>query len=60
MQCILHALAIQMHADMDSPSADGPQWSASQSIVRLFVHNVEQSGCNSYRNQEKSIIYARQ
>ena len=47
-----------MHAAMDGPSAIGPQWPASQSIVHLFVHNVEQSGHNSYSNQEKSAMYA--
>ena len=39
--CIIHASATQMHATMDGPSVNGPQWLASQSIVYLFVHNVE-------------------
>ena len=55
----MHASTIQMHAAVDGPSATGPQWPASQSEVRLFVHNVEQSG-HSYSNQEKSVIYAHQ
>ena len=56
----MHASTTQMHAAVDGPSATGPQWPASQSKVRLFVHNVEHSGHNSYRNQEKSIMYAHQ
>ena len=40
-QCIMHASTIQMHAAVDGPSATGPQWPASQSEVRSFVHNVE-------------------
>ena len=62
----MHASATQMHAAMEGPSANGPQWPASQSMVRLFVHNVEQSGHNSYSNQEwcaclcKSVMYAHQ
>ena len=56
-QRIMHAIATQMHAAMDGPSAIGPQWPASQSMVCLFMHNVEQTGHNSYSNQEKSIIY---
>ena len=54
----MHALATQMHAAMYGTSATGPQWLASQSMVHLLVHNVEQSGRNSYSNQEKSIMYA--
>ena len=49
----MHASTTQMHAAMDGPSATGPQWPASQSLVRLFVHNVEQRGHNSYSNQRK-------
>ena len=56
----MHASTTKMHAAVDGPSATGPQWPASQSMVRLFVHNVEQSGHNSYSNQEKSVIYAHQ
>ena len=56
----MHASTIQMHAAVDGPSATGPQWPASQSEVRLFVHNVERSGHNSYSNQEKSVMYAHQ
>ena len=54
----MHALATQMHAYMEGPSANEPQWPESQSMVRLFVHNVEQSSHNSYSNQEKSVMYA--
>ena len=36
----MHASTTQMHTAMDGPSANGPQWPASQSMVRLFVHNV--------------------
>ena len=43
----MHASATQMHAVMDGPSANRPQRPASQSMVRLFVYNVEQSGHNS-------------
>ena len=56
----MHASTTQMHAAVDGPSATGPQWPASQSMVRLFVHNVEQIGHNSYSNQEKSVMYAHQ
>ena len=56
----MHASTTQMHAAVDGPSATGPPWPASQSIMRLFMHNVEQSGHNSYSNQEKSIMYAHQ
>ena len=56
----MYALASQMHATMDGPSATGPQCPASQSMVRLFVHNVEQSGHNSCSNQNKSVMYAHQ
>ena len=51
---------LKMRAAVDGPSATGPQWPASQSMGRLFVHNVEQSGHNSYSNQEKSVMYAHQ
>ena len=56
----MHASATQMHAAMEGPSANGPQGPASQSMVCLFVHNVEQSGHNSYSNQEKRVMYAHQ
>ena len=56
----MHASATQMHAAMDGPGSNRPQRLASQSMVSLFVHNVVQSGHNSYSNQEKSIIYAHQ
>ena len=56
----MHASTTQMHAAVDGPSATGPQWPASQSMGRLFAHNVEQSGHNSYSNQEKSVMYAHQ
>ena len=47
---IMHTSATQMHAAIDGPSANGPQLPASQSMVHLFVHNVEQSDHNSYSN----------
>ena len=56
----MHTSATQMHAAMDGPSANRPQWPASQSVVRLCVHIVEQGGHNSYSNQIKSIMYAHQ
>ena len=56
----MHASTTQIHAAMDGPSATGPQWRASQSMVHLLVHNVEQSGHNSNSNKEKSIMHAHQ
>ena len=54
---MMHASDTQVYAAMDSPSATEPQWPASQSMVHLFVHNEEQSGRNSFSNQEKSAIH---